>query len=554
MIRALASLISAVVLIALPTLTVWLASSLVAYHGGPRELSLALGLFLFPILPVLWEWRATRAWNEKLARRKQFVGKPKRLFSGFTRLALRTLTICLVFIGGMVSQFPKVTFAALATRGDWFLGPGEAGEPWRAAVFTIAQQLEGLHRLANPNPYATKSDREALSQVVPTTPTPLPPSGSSARWRRLTDEERAALEGVKATPPAPPTVADAGTREDEGSFSVISWKDSGKSSGTDPEIAKLREDREGTKLEDDARNTPPPPKNEDSLVSGETHWPWDGQISPTVSGMNAQDELTLASVAQYIRSRESDPFRRVKALHDWVVTRLEYDHDSVNPMRRKPQDAATVFQNRVGVCEGYARLLVELGRLTGDQIVYLTGDVREEFGAAAPVGHAWNAAKINDRWYLVDATWDDPTDQRTKRSLSYRTDYLFIPPDVAIWNHYPDDTRWQLLGTPLTRGDFLRQPFARPGIAREGITMISPARAAIDVSGPLAVKLENPRKRYLLMEFRDPSGRKQQCELPYAEHVSAECPIPSSGELALFANDTRYGQYAHVLSVAVTRR
>ena len=132
---------------------------------------------------------------------------------------------------------------------------------------------------------------------MPTTPTPLPPSGSSARWRRLTDEERAALEGVKTTPPAPPTIADAGVREDEGSFSVISWKDSGKSSGTDPEIAKLREDREGTKLEDDARNTPPPPKDEDSLVSGETHWPWDGQISPTVVG----ELLTTRAISRWLR-------------------------------------------------------------------------------------------------------------------------------------------------------------------------------------------------------------------------------------------------------------
>lgn len=84
--------------------------------------------------------------------------------------------------------------------------------------------------------------------------------------------------------------------------------------------------------------------------------------------------------------------------------------------------------------------------------------------------------------------------------------------------------------------------------------MISPDRAAIDVGSALAVRLENPRKRYLLMEFRDPSGKKAQCELPYAEHVTAQCPIPSSGELALFANDTRYGKYSHVLSVAVTRR
>ena len=213
--RALLALVSSLVLIAVPTVTVWLASSLIAFHGGPREIALAGGLLLFPILPVLWEWRASRAWKLAQARRKQFVGTPKRTFTLFTRLALRTLLICLVFSGAMVAQFPKVTFAALATRGDWFLSPGEAGEPWRKGVFAVAGGLEGLHRLANPNPYVTKLDGEALAQIDPApAPTDLPivPSGSSARWRKLTDEERAAMEGVSA---------DAGTSES----SVISWKD-----------------------------------------------------------------------------------------------------------------------------------------------------------------------------------------------------------------------------------------------------------------------------------------------------------------------------------------
>jgi transglutaminase-like putative cysteine protease len=552
MIRTCASLLSAAVLVVLPTLTVWLASSLVAFHGGPRELSLGLGVFLFPILPVLWESRATAAWKAKLARRRQLAGTPKRTFSGFTRLALRTLAICLVFTGAMVAKFPKVTFAALATRGDWFLPKGERGEPYRAITFALAHGLEGLHELANPNPYATKSDHEALAKIdpQPTTPTPVVPSGSSARWRPLTPEERAAREGT--TPrPADPKPADP-KPEDEGTFSVISWTDTGKATGVDPSISKLRDDAEGTKLEDDPKDTPPPPLK-DALSSGETHWPWSAQISPIVSGMNHQDETSVAAVAQYIRSRESDPFRRVKALHDWVVTRLEYDHASIVPGQRKPQDANSVFQSRIGVCEGYARLLVELGRQTGDDIVYLSGDVREEFGDAAPVGHAWNAAKIDGRWYLIDATWDDPVDER-KRSLGYRTDYLFIPPEVAIWNHFPDDSRWQLLGAPLTRGDFMRQPFARPGTAREGITMISPDRATIDATEALEIKLENPRRRFLMIEFKDATGAKHDCAVTHEAHVSARCPIPSSGELALFSNDTQYGTYAHVMSVAVKRR
>lgn len=516
MIRAFASLVSALVLVAVPTLTVWLASSLVAFHGGPEELALAGGLLLFPILPVLWEWRATRSWKLKLSRRKQFVGTPKRLLSGFARLALRTLVVCLAFSGAMVAKFPKVTFAALATRGDWFLPPGAEGEPWRGGLLALAGGLEGLHRLANPNPYVTKGDGDALAKIdvapIPDADTVKP--GASTRWRKLTDDERAQRDTRHAT-------VDAGTAEPL----------------------------------DEVSKRPPPPQEppDETWSTGGTHWPWKAELSPTVAGMNAHDETSIAAVAQYIRARESNPYARVKALHDWVVTRLEYDHESVKPGQRKPQDATSVFTSRLAVCEGYARLLVALGRETGDQIVYLGGDVREADGRPAPFGHAWNAVKLEGRWYLVDATWDDPVDE-AKRSRSYRTDYLFIPPSIAIFDHFPDDSRWQLLEHGLTRAEFLRQPQARPGLAREGLTLKAPAGLAVEATGSLGLTLDNPLRRYVLIAYSPEGGARKECLVSNDAQLSATCEVPASGSAEIFTNSEREGTYELAAKIAVTRR
>jgi hypothetical protein len=524
LIRAVASLLSSLVLVAVPTLTVWLASSLVAFHGGPKELALAGGVLLFPILPVAWEWRATRAWKLKLSRRKQLVGAPKRTLSLFARLALRTLVICLAFSGGMVARFPKVTFAALATRGDWFLEPGEQGEPWRRGLLALAGGLEGLHRLANPNPYVTKGDGDALAKIdvapIPDAETVTP--GASTRWRKLTDDERAQRQGP----------VDAGS--DEGTPQVIAWKD------------------------DEPSKRPPPPEepppDEGTWSTGGTHWPWKAELSPTVAGMGPHDETSIAAVAQYIRSREPSPWARVKALHDWVVTRLEYDHESVKPGRRKPQDANAVFTSRLAVCEGYARLLVALGAETGDQIVYLGGDVREDDGRPAPAGHAWNAVKLEGRWYLVDATWDDPVDEQN-RSRSYRTDYLFIPPSIAIFDHFPDDARWQLLEHPLTRAEFLRQPQARPGLAREGLTLKQPAGLAVETGGSaLDLALENPFRRYVMIVYEPDGAPRRECAVTNDARIATTCPVPASGSAEIFTNDRREGTYQLAAKISVTRR
>jgi hypothetical protein len=567
MLRGLASLLSSLLLVAVPALTVWLASSLVAFHGGPPEASVAAGLLLFPALPLWWEWRAFRAFRQRHSRMKQFGVAPKRSLSVVTRLGLRTLAIGLVFLIGMVAAFPKTTFAALSTRGDWFLPEGDRAQPLRTAAFALAQGLEGLHELANPNPFATAADRSALAQLDPrrTTPTTTTvPSGSGARWRQLTPQERAAREGLAPRPSSKASKLNElddpdGTKltddDDEPTASAAAkltegddtgWSSSSRGSGQTPSIARLRE----SDAPDPVPSSPPMPS---VVETGGTHWPWKAEVSPLVKAMRPGDETSLAAVAVYIASREPDRFRRVKALHDWVVTRLEYDQASTVPSQRKAQDAESVFRNRVAVCEGYARTLVALGQLTGDHIVYVTGDVREQSGAAAPVGHAWNAVEVDGAWYLIDATWDDPVDERG-RSTHYRTQYLFIPPDVAVWSHFPDDPRWQLLPVPLTRGAFLRQPFTRPGIAVHGLTLVWPSRVTVESAEVMPVRLLNPRKRWLIVTFKDALGRKTECATTNADPVDVRCPIPASGELALFANREQYGQYEQVVSVEVTRR
>ncbi|MCC5633752.1 hypothetical protein LC613_40755 [Nostoc sphaeroides CHAB 2801] len=41
-----------------PVLGVWLGSSLAAYNNRSTSLAVLAGVFLFPILPMLWELRA----------------------------------------------------------------------------------------------------------------------------------------------------------------------------------------------------------------------------------------------------------------------------------------------------------------------------------------------------------------------------------------------------------------------------------------------------------------------------------------------------------------
>ena len=106
---------------------------------------------------------------------------------------------------------------------------------------------------------------------------------------------------------------------------------------------------------------------------------------------------------------------------------------------------------RTAVCEGYARLMVALGKAAGLEIAYVTGyirDARRNVDATASddtiqatldgYRHAWNAVKIDGSWLFVDATWDDPVTADGAQQLS--STYLFTPPQLFVLDHLPRGT------------------------------------------------------------------------------------------------------------------
>ena len=475
--RALLVVSLAAAMVLTPLIGVWLASSLIAYFGGPRELALAGGVLLFPLLPLVWEARGQRRFRRKLEAAKQKGRDPPRaILRTFDRLVVRTLLINGAFLAALLAWFPKPSFTALATRGDWFLGgrTDATSSQVREGLFASAQALEWLHELANPNPYKHEGDDVPVPKDV-----------------KPIDEKR-----------------------------------------------------------------PEPRATDERWAVGGVRWPMEEKLHPAVLAMPADKETSISSVATYLAQAERDPFLRVKALHDWTVSRLHYDHDSVTGVR-KPQDAESVFTNRMGVCEGYARLMVELGKFAGVPVAFVVGEVREPDGALAPVGHAWNAVQVNGTWYFMDATWDDPSKpgaDASDPSSNYQSLYLFTPPSVAIIDHLPEDPQWQLLQQTLDRGAFLRQPVASPGFAKLGLTLKRPDRPLIDAAGSVELEVDNPRALHVMATVvpKGATGNGAECEVTGTTTVVATCAIGNGRfDVRLFANQERFGTYGYVASVGV---
>ena len=477
-------------MVALPLFGVWLASSLAAFANRATWQPVAAGLLLFPGLPLLWEGAAA------LRRHGDRVGRVRRRVLTFgDRLVLRTLAVNALFLVVLLAMFPQRAFLALSTRGDWMLDGrhGASAERARTILLTSAGTVEWLYKWTNDNPYRKDKPDDRADQEQPK---PVPTATTSAT----------------PVPPPVPTTSSSGS--------------------------------------------PPPPPPVDDRPPPLVRYPLPATLHPLVTHIPPEAEASIETLGKYIAAHETDPVQRVKALHDWVADRVAYDTASYNA-HHIPQadgDAKTVFHSHIGVCAGYAALLAELGKVTGDEIVYLVGDARSQEAPMEGEPHAWNAVKIAGSWYLMDPTWDAGTggDEFHKK---YSTAYLFAPPSVFGISHFPDQPKWQLLEQPLSRGEFFRRPVLAPAFFANGLELQSPSQSQVSVTSSLEATLGNPQHVFILADFTPKAGGpKVDCKTN--EHTTVRCDFHSPGtyDVKLYANHDRYGTYGYVGALQVNAR
>lgn len=469
--------IAAVVVV--PALGVWLGSSLAAYLNGPVWLASLSGLLLFPVLPLLWEGYAAR-------RRAKKGHLGPRFFTTWDRIVFRTIAINLLFLCALLMTFPTAAFAALSTRGDWFLEgrAGEHVETARAALFKAARGLEWLYDAKRENPYEELLDKKADAEPSPE-PAPVATPAPA-------EEERVPEEEVPREP----------------RFSA----------------------------------------------DGIPVWPLPAELHPLIGSVPAEAEQSVAGVARYIAYNESQPWLRIKALHDYVADRVAYDVEAYQRREYPPQDAESVFRSRRSVCAGYANLLAALGQAAGEDVVVIGGDARVRGSDVTGEGHAWNAARIDGGWVLIDATWDAGYLSEGRFVKQYGTEYLFTPPQVQGVTHFPEDARWQLRQPHLDRGEFFRQPMMRARFYAEGLELLAPDRPQVSANDRLEVAIRNPRKRYFLgrSEGRD-GGSPRDCEVQNGRAAAIRCRFSEEGtyRVVILSGPSRHGTFWGVGEIEV---
>ena len=106
---------------------------------------------------------------------------------------------------------------------------------------------------------------------------------------------------------------------------------------------------------------------------------------------------------QIIQNKTGNTYEDIKMVHDYLVDTISYDSSL---SKQNIYNIYGALVNRECVCEGYARAFKYLLDELDIACVMIIGTGTNSQGETE--NHAWNYVRINNSWYAVDSTWDDP--------------------------------------------------------------------------------------------------------------------------------------------------
>jgi transglutaminase/protease-like cytokinesis protein 3 len=178
-----------------------------------------------------------------------------------------------------------------------------------------------------------------------------------------------------------------------------------------------------------------------------------------IHASNALKNLSINQLVKYLRIGAKSDKKEVETFFYWIAQNIEYDYDLKDKVGTTYEDVTidSVLIKKRTICAGYSNLLYEMCKLAKIECVIINGIAQNYLDYQIDsTNHAWNAVKISDSWYLIDVTWGSGASSIGREEYIKRIDtkYLFADPYFLIIDHFPNDTKWQLLNKPITLRQF----------------------------------------------------------------------------------------------------
>ncbi|CAF3542276.1 unnamed protein product [Rotaria sp. Silwood1] len=176
---------------------------------------------------------------------------------------------------------------------------------------------------------------------------------------------------------------------------------------------------------------------------------------------------SISSLVKIIQACGTNDFENAWLLFCWIAQNISYDTYCQNHL------AESVFQNRIGSCQGFVNLYYECCSLLNIQCLKISGYIREDFlkknDDLKKYSHSWNAIVLDQYTYLIDSTWGASINHNRNQIQDY---YFLTSSEEFIYTHYSTD--YQLLQPVITKQEFLSLPVMKSNYYRLNLSLLTP--------------------------------------------------------------------------------
>ena len=168
---------------------------------------------------------------------------------------------------------------------------------------------------------------------------------------------------------------------------------------------------------------------------------------------------------------------KVKYFHDSIVQRCDYDKNSSSRY-----SAYGCLVEGKAVCEGYSKAMSMLCSKAGIPCINVIGTATDDYDETQ--SHMWNMVEIDNKWYHIDVTWDDPRNGFGSDYVRY--DYFNVDDKSISIDHEMRMTRYMAYpsATSLDENYFVSN----------GLYIYNSNNALPIIQNALALSLENSDK------------------------------------------------------------
>ena len=257
----------------------------------------------------------------------------------------------------------------------------------------------------------------------------------------------------------------------------------------------------------------------------------------------------LYKVIYFIRNTFDADSLRLRASFIWITENISYDVEGFKKEDPRASMLNYVIKNKKAVCGGYAGLLkffCDAFNIESEIVHGIARTGKRDINVSQyklRSNHAWNAVKVNGCWRLIDATWatgsvDDIDVDNPKFYKDYKEIYYLVPPERLVFNHMPDQNRYQYLTISVSKEKFSRWPLFTTEFLKDSIREIYPDTSLIKtkVGDTIVFKMNRnfvPQKVYIQspdVEKANYSGEARR----NGEWIEFKYPVRISGNYIVY--------------------